>query len=215
MIDPNVKLSSHFTLKEMTVSSSHPEVNNEPPLECIDNLRKVCEWLEDLRAAYNRRYVIRGNENDSRCEVRGARYEVCFRGYGGTVVRGCENSSSAEGDLVPPASQEAAPPHPRTPEEPILINSGYRCKTLNNAIGGAQHSNHLDGCAVDINCRGKTANERAKMALRYAMLLVEIAEVRKERFDELIIERRGTSWWVHFAVRPSGNRMWVTVINKT
>jgi hypothetical protein len=86
---------------------------------------------------------------------------------------------------------------------------------LNKAVGGALNSNHLTGCAADIHCPGKDANERAKMALRYAMLLVEIAEVRKERFDELIIERRGTSWWVHFAVRPSGNRMWVTVINKT
>ena len=86
---------------------------------------------------------------------------------------------------------------------------------MNNAIGGALRSNHLTGCAVDINCPGKTANERAKMALRYAMLLVEIAEVRKERFDELIIERRGTSWWVHFAVRPDANRMWITVINKS
>ena len=184
MIDPNVKLSSHFTLKEMTVSSSHPEVNNEPPLECIDNLRKVCEWLEDLREAYNARYTSPD------------------------LPKGEEGLRASE-------SGRHTPPSEGKGEVPLIINSGYRCKTLNNAIGGAQHSNHLDGCAVDINCRGKTANERAKMALRYAMLLVEIAEVRKERFDELIIERRGTSWWVHFAVRPSGNRMWVTVINKT
>ena len=225
-MDKRVKLTEHFTLGEMIRSASHPEINNMPPLDVIDNLRKVCEWLEELRAAYNRRYVIRGNENDSRCEVRGARYEVCFRGYGGTVVRGCENSSSAEGDLdsaidsADKLSSHLAPRtsnlgSDRTHEQPILINSGYRCKTLNNAIGGALRSNHLTGCAVDINCPGKTANERAKMALRYAMLLVEIAEVRKERFDELIIERRGTNWWVHFAVRPDANRMWITVINKT
>ena len=215
MIDPKTHLTEHFTVAEMTYSASYPKIYNVPPLDVIDNLRHLCEWLEDLRAAYNRRYVIRGDENDSRCEVRGARYEVCFRGYGGTEVRGCENSSSAEGDLVPPASQEAAPPHPRTPEEPILINSGYRSKLLNKAVGGALHSNHLTGCAADIRCPGKTANERAKMALRYAMLLVEIAEARHERFDELIIERRGTNWWVHFAVRPDANRMWITVINKT
>lgn len=174
MIDPKTHLTEHFTLAEMTYSASYPKVYNVPPLDKIDNLRTVCEWLEDLRAAYNRRYVIRGN-----------------------------------------ASQEAAPPHPRTPEEPILINSGYRSPMLNRCVGGALHSNHLTGCAADIRCPGKTANERAKMALRYAMLLLEIAEVRKERFDELIIERRGTNWWVHFAVRPDANRMWITVINKT
>ena len=205
MIDPKTHLTEHFTLAEMTYSASYPKVYNVPPLDVIDNLRKVCEWLEDLRSAYNRRYVIRGDV---------FRGDV-FRGYGGTGARGCENSSSAEGDLVPPASQEAAPPHPRTPEEPILINSGYRSPMLNRCVGGALHSNHLDGCAADIRCPGKEANERAKMALRYAMLLVEIAEMRKERFDELIIERRGTNWWVHFAVRPSGNRMWITVINKS
>ncbi len=152
MIDPKTKLTPHFTLGEMSASKSHPEIYNVPPLDKVDNLRHLCEWLEDLRR------------------------------LGG----------------------EAAP---------ILINSGYRSPMLNRAVGGAQHSNHLDGYAADIRCAGKEANERAKMALRYATLLLEIAEMRKERFDELIIERKGTNWWVHFAVKPSSNRMWVTVIN--
>lgn len=106
-------------------------------------------------------------------------------------------------------------PAPDGKEQPLRINSGYRSPMLNRAVGGAPHSNHLDGCAADIRCDGKEANERAQKALRYAMLLVEIAEVRKERFDELIIERKGTNWWVHFAVRPDKNRMWITVINKS
>lgn len=159
MIDPNVKLTEHFTLKEMTASKSYPTIKNVPPVEKIDNLRTLCEWLEDLRAAYNRRYGPK--------------------------------------------------------ERPLVINSGYRSPMLNKAVGGALHSNHLDGCAADINCGGKTANDRAKEALRYALLLLQIAEARNERFDELIIERRGASWWVHFAVRPGTNRMWITVINKS
>ena len=101
MMDPMTKLTEHFTLKEMTASAKHPEIYNVPPLEVIDNIKRVCEWLEDLRLLYNRR-------------------------YGGAGVRGCENSASAKGNLVPPASQEAAPPnhrttgqwHPRTPEPP-------------------------------------------------------------------------------------------------
>lgn len=171
MIDPNTKLTEHFTLKEMTASKSYPKIYNVPPLDKVDNLRHVCEWLEDLRHLYNVRYAA----------VPPLYLE---RGSGG----------------------EAAP---------IIINSGYRSPMLNRAVGGAQHSNHLDGCAADIRCPGKEANDRAKMALRYATLLLEIAEMRKERFDELIIERKGANWWVHFAVRPGSNRMWVTVINKS
>ena len=189
-MDPMTKLTEHFTLKEMTASANHPEVYNVPPLDVIDNIRRVCEWLEDLRLLYNRR-------------------------YGGTEVRGCENSASAKGNLVPPASQEAAPTHPRTPEIPILINSGYRSQMLNRAVGGAAKSNHLTGSAADIRCPGKTPNERAQMALRYAILLIEIAGYRNERFDELIIERKGTNWWVHFAVKESGNSMHITCLNKS
>ena len=182
MIDPKTKLTEHFTLKEMTASASHPEIYNVPPLEKVDNIKHVCEWLEDLRDEYNRR-------------------------YGGTEARGHENCSSA--------GSNPAPPHPRTSALPITINSGYRSPLLNRAVGGATRSNHLDGCAADIHCPGKEANQRATMALRYAMLLIEIAEARKERFDELILERKGTNWWVHFAVRPDRNRMWITCLNKS
>ena len=176
MIDPNTKLTEHFTLKEMTASKSYPKIYNVPPLDKVDNLRHVCEWLEDLRHLYNVRYASHPDPAVPPLQVE--------RGSGG----------------------EAAP---------IIINSGYRSPMLNRAVGGAQHSNHLDGCAADIRCPGKEANDRAKMALRYATLLLEIAEMRKERFDELIIERKGANWWVHFAVRPGSNRMWVTVINKS
>ena len=61
----------------------------------------------------------------------------------------------------------------------------------------------------------RDANERAKMALRYATLLLELANIRREKFDEVIVERKGTTWWVHFAVKPDDNRSWVTVINKS
>lgn len=34
--------------------------------------------------------------------------------------------------------------------EPILINSGYRCPALNKAVGGVLNSQHLTGQAADI-----------------------------------------------------------------
>ncbi len=61
-------------------------------------------------------------------------------------------------------------------------------------------SNHLVGCAADIKCYGK------EQALRYAVILLDIADESQEDFDELIIEVRGSTVWVHFAVRPKGNR---------
>ena len=34
--------------------------------------------------------------------------------------------------------------------KPIIITSGYRCRALNKAVGGARNSDHLYGCAADI-----------------------------------------------------------------
>ena len=87
--------------------------------------------------------------------------------------------------------------------EPIIINSGFRSSDTNQLCGGATHSNHLTGCAVDIHCAGK------EQAIRYACILLDIADGKKQDFDELILEKRGTTIWVHFAVRPRGNRRYV------
>lgn len=34
---------------------------------------------------------------------------------------------------------------------PIYINSGYRCKPLNDAVGGSDNSQHMQGLAADIS----------------------------------------------------------------
>ena len=41
---------------------------------------------------------------------------------------------------------------------PIIINSGYRCKELNKAVGGVWSSHHILGCAVDIRCYERKRN---------------------------------------------------------
>ena len=91
--------------------------------------------------------------------------------------------------------------------KPILINSGFRSEAVNKAIGGVKGSNHLTGCAVDIRVTG------IEQAIRYACILLDIADESKRDFDELLIERspKGT-YWLHFAVRPSGNRKKVRFI---
>jgi hypothetical protein len=93
-------------------------------------------------------------------------------------------------------------------DEPIIINSGYRSPAVNKAVGGAQNSNHLTGCAADIRCLG------IEQALRYATTLLDISDESKEDFDELLIEKSTKSIWVHFAVRPMDNRRKVKFLKK-
>ena len=83
----------------------------------------------------------------------------------------------------------------------VIINSGYRSPEVNRLAGGAPTSNHLTGCAVDIHVAG------FEQAIRYAAILLDISEGTKRDFDELYIERNGAGrYWIHFAVRPKGNR---------
>ena len=136
------KLSEHFSLRELTKTNTG--IDNVPNEEQVNNLKRVCQWLERLRSKRN---------------------------------------------------------------EPIIINSGYRSPQVNKAVGGAPNSNHLTGCAVDIHVSGM------EQLIRYAAILLDISDERHEDFDELLLERspRGT-YWLHFAVRPSGNRRRVNLI---
>jgi len=83
---------------------------------------------------------------------------------------------------------------------PIIISSGYRSEEVNRLCGGAKGSNHLTGCAVDIKCYGP------EQMIRMAGILLDISDGTKRDFDELILEKRGTTYWIHFAVRPKDNR---------
>ena len=140
-INKQARLSEHFTLAEMCKTSAKTADGNIPSHVHIENLRRLCSWLEMLRDEWNRRY--------------------------------------GEGD------------------DPIIINSGYRSEAVNKAIGGVEGSNHLQGCAADIKVLG------LEQAIRYATILLDIADESREEFDELLIERspNGT-YWLHFAVRP-------------
>ena len=91
---------------------------------------------------------------------------------------------------------------------PIRINSGYRSPQLNRKIGGVANSNHLTGCAVDIRVSGM------EQLISYAAILLDYAEGSHQDFDELLIEKnRYGAIWLHFAVRPSGNRRKILFIN--
>ena len=187
------RLSEHFSLGEMT-KTSVKGVDNTPNHAAVLNLKRICvSWLEPLREEYNRKY-----------------------GEDSSLVSGpLEDSSLVSGPsrmVVPPTGtrpQQSSPQQssPHRSSLPIVINSGYRSEAVNRAIGGVKRSNHLTGCAVDIHVSGM------EQAIRYASILLDISEERKEDFDELLIEAKGFgSLWLHFAVRPSGNRRKVRFI---
>ena len=180
-INQEAKLSPHFTLGEMTKTSAKG-LDNTPPHAAVLNLKRLCvSWLEPLREEYNRKY-----------------------GEGFALGSGPLEDSS----LVSGPSRMVVPPTGTRPQQsslPIVINSGYRSEAVNKAIGGVAGSNHLTGCAVDIHVDG------IEQAIRYAAILLDISEERKEDFDELLIEKKN-SYWLHFAVRPSGNRRKVRFI---
>ncbi len=180
-------LSPHFTLGEMTKSSSHPEVYNIPSHEAIANLKRVCGWLEVLRKRYNERYVVNRRDPSTALGMTG----------GGTL-----------GMTTAPVSSRLSEAHGEISEKPIIINSGYRSPQLNKKIGGVAGSNHLTGCAVDIRVLGM------EQLIRYATILLDYADESKQDFDELLIERnRYGAIWLHFAVRPFSNRRKVCFIN--
>ena len=87
----------------------------------------------------------------------------------------------------------------------IIINQGFRSIQVSEAMAKAglkpsKTSNHLRGCAVDINCKDK------QQANRYMQILYRMSEKHNRDFDELILERRKCIYWIHFAVRPRDNR---------
>ena len=137
-----MNLSEHFKLEELCKTKTG--IENVPNEAQVENLKRLCRWLEQLRRRWNNLY--------------------------------------GEGD------------------DPIIINSGFRSPEVNRAVGGVSTSNHLTGCAVDIRCIGM------EQALRYAAILLDISDLNREDYDELLIEQKRNVIWIHFAVRPKDNR---------
>jgi hypothetical protein len=97
--------------------------------------------------------------------------------------------------------------------EPLVINQGFRSYQVMLAMERAglspsKTSNHMKGCAVDIRCAG------VEQALRYMTILIDIADQKRQDFDELFLEKRGTVYWLHFAARPKDNRRKIEFMTK-
>ena len=184
-LEKQAKLSEHYTLGEMTKTSTG--MLNIPSRVSIENLKRVCGWLEALRCRYNQRYVLGGSSSSPKLgeDRRGLNERQVSPSSDHPALTGTPPDSGGEKDT----------------EEPIIISSGYRSPEVNRKVGGSATSNHLTGCAVDIRVYG------IEQAMRYAVILMDYADETRQDYDELLIERnRSGRYWVHFAVRPKDNR---------
>ena len=120
-INKQARLSEHFTLAELCKTSAKTQDGNIPSHVHIENLKRLCGWLEMLRDEWNRRYA------DGRCMMEDGRWKK---------EEGRGKMGEGRGKMG---------------DEPIIINSGYRSEAVNKAVGGVKGSNHLTGCAVDIH----------------------------------------------------------------
>ena len=75
----------------------------------------------------------------------------------------------------------------------ITVNSGYRSPALNRAIGGARRSDHLTGCAADIEIAQDRMHELG------AWLQANTP------YHQLIWEHGGQ--WIHVSHRPDANEL--------
>ena len=57
------KLSEHFSLSELCKTSVNSLGGNIPDQENIENLKRLCPWLEELRFTYNSLYCLKPGED--------------------------------------------------------------------------------------------------------------------------------------------------------
>ena len=91
-------------------------------------------------------------------------------------------------------------------DKPIMINSAFRCKQVNDAVGSKDSSQHRHGCAADFRVPGVTPDEvvRAVIAAglpfdqiireydRWTHISIPNTEDAEPRGVALIIDKSGT-----------------------
>jgi uncharacterized protein YcbK (DUF882 family) len=90
--------------------------------------------------------------------------------------------------------------------KPIMVNSAYRCKQVNDAVGSKDTSQHRIGCAADIRVPSMTPDEVVKAVIasgigydqiirefdRWTHISVPNTAGANPRRQALIIDRSGT-----------------------
>jgi hypothetical protein len=90
--------------------------------------------------------------------------------------------------------------------KPIIVNSAFRCKEVNDAVGSSDKSQHRVGCAADIRVPQMTPDEVVKAIIaaglpfdqvirefdRWTHVSIPNTADAKPRGQKLIIDRQGT-----------------------
>jgi len=90
--------------------------------------------------------------------------------------------------------------------KPVMINSAFRCKQVNDAVGSKDTSQHRIGCAADIRVPGMTPDQVVKAVIaagleydqiirefdRWTHISIPNKSEDKPRRQALIIDRSGT-----------------------
>jgi putative chitinase len=138
-----MNLTEHFTLEELT-HTDHRTLDNTPNEAELANLRRLAEFLEELK----------------------------------TLLFG----------------------------QPIIVNSAFRSKAVNDAVGSKDTSQHRVGCAADIRVPGMSPDQVVRAILgsglgydqvirefdRWTHISIPNEEARSPRKQALIIDKTGT-----------------------
>jgi hypothetical protein len=90
--------------------------------------------------------------------------------------------------------------------KPVMINSAFRCKQVNDAVGSKDTSQHRIGCAADLRIPGMTPDEVVRAIIasgldfdqvirefdRWTHISVPSHPTDKARKQALIIDKAGT-----------------------
>lgn len=89
-------------------------------------------------------------------------------------------------------------------KEPIIVDSGFRCPTLNKQVNGASNSDHLYGAAADIHTKSDSLTDNKKLW----DLIIKLKNDGKISCRQIIWEygkkNVGPSW-IHISINNKQN----------
>ena len=91
--------------------------------------------------------------------------------------------------------------------KPITVTSGYRCNSLNKAVGGADTSAHKIGYAADVVAENFT---------EFRQFAVSWFQATKPKFDQLLLEKDSSGKeWIHIGLynRNGQQRGQIMILN--
>lgn len=97
---------------------------------------------------------------------------------------------------------------------PIIVTSGYRCKELNAAVGGARNSQHLKGQAADIISDDFEAFRRfVRRWCKDNNVPSDDFTLGGNEFDQCIFEHGAGREWIHISYVEGRNRRQILDLN--